>query len=115
MMKPSGVLINVARGQCVDEQALIDALRGGTIGGAALDVYEVEPLPLDSPLLEFDNVLLAPHNANSSPTAWERVHWNTLRFLLEGLGFELTGELEALVRRPIVRSPTDPPGKNHGK
>jgi len=103
-MKPTGVLINVARGLVVDEPALIDALQLGAIGGAALDVYEVEPLPLDSPLLKLDNVLLAPHNANSSPSAWERVHWNTLRMLLEGLGFELTDELIALVRRPIVRS-----------
>ena len=108
MMKPSGVLINVARGQCVDESALIDALQRGAIGGAALDVYEVEPLPLDSPLLKLDHVLLAPHNANSSPTAWERVHWSTLRFLLEGLGIEMTPELAALVSRPIVRSPVDP-------
>jgi D-3-phosphoglycerate dehydrogenase len=103
-MKPTGVLINVARGQCVDEPALVDALQRGVIGGAALDVYEVEPLPLDSPLLKLDNVLLAPHNANSSPVAWERVHWNTLRFLLEGLGFELTPELRALVKHPIVRA-----------
>jgi D-3-phosphoglycerate dehydrogenase len=88
----------------VDEPALVDALQRGVIGGAALDVYEVEPLPLDSPLLKLDNVLLAPHNANSSPVAWERVHWNTLRFLLEGLGFELTPELRALVKHPIVRA-----------
>jgi D-3-phosphoglycerate dehydrogenase len=103
-MKPTGVLINVARGLVVDEPALIDALQRGVIGGAALDVYEIEPLPLDSPLLKLDNVMLAPHNANSSPTAWERVHWNTLRMLLEGLGLQLTDELIALVRRPIVRS-----------
>lgn len=103
-MQPNGVLINVARGQVVDEPALVDALQRGAISGAALDVYEVEPLPLDSPLLKLDNVLLAPHNANSSPRAWERVHWNTLRFLLEGLGFELTDELASLVRQPIVRS-----------
>ncbi len=50
-------------------------------------MYEVEPLPPDSPLLQMDNVLLAPHNANSSPAAWERVHWNTVRNLLIGLGF----------------------------
>jgi D-3-phosphoglycerate dehydrogenase len=104
LMKPSGVLINVARGHIVDEPALVDVLQRGAIGGAALDVYEVEPLPLDSPLLRLNNVLLAPHNANSSPSAWERVHWNTLRMLLEGLGFEFTEELVALVRRPIVRS-----------
>lgn len=103
-MMPTGVLINVARGQVVDEPALVDALRRGAIGGAALDVYEVEPLPKDSPLLKLDNVLLAPHNANSSPSAWERVHWSTLRALLEGLGFEMSDELVSLVKRPIVRS-----------
>lgn len=102
-MKPNGVLINVARGQVVEEDALISALQRGDIGGAALDVYEVEPLPADSPLLKLDNVLLAPHNSNSSPSAWERVHWNTLRTLLEGLGFELDEELISLVKQPIVR------------
>ncbi len=90
MMKPSAVLINTARGPIVDEVALIAALQAGQIAGAALDVFEQEPLPADSPLLRMDNVLLAPHNANSSPTAWERVHWNTIRNLLEGLG--LSGE-----------------------
>jgi D-3-phosphoglycerate dehydrogenase / 2-oxoglutarate reductase len=49
-------------------------------------VFEAEPLPADSPLKKLDNVMLAPHNANSSPAAWERVHWNTLRNLLDGLG-----------------------------
>ena len=71
----------------VDEPALISALQNGRIAGAGLDVYEVEPLPLDSPFLKFDNVLLAPHNANSSPAAWERVHRNTIRNLIIGLGF----------------------------
>ncbi len=85
-MKPAAILINTARGAVVDEPALITALNEGTIGGAALDVFEVEPLPLDSPLLKMDNVLLAPHNANSSPAAWERVHWNTIKNLLDGLG-----------------------------
>jgi D-3-phosphoglycerate dehydrogenase len=86
LMKPDAVLINTARGPVVDETALVSALQNGVIAGAALDVYEQEPLPSTSPLLEMDNVLLAPHNANSSPAAWERVHWNTLRNLLEGLG-----------------------------
>ena len=88
MMKPTAVLINAARGPVVDEPALVHALRSGGIAGAALDVYEVEPLPADSPLLKMDNVLLAPHNANSSPAAWERVHRNTLRNLLDGLGID---------------------------
>jgi phosphoglycerate dehydrogenase-like enzyme len=60
-MKPSAYLINAARGPIVDEQALIDALRAGRLRGAGLDVFEQEPLPLDSPLIAMDNVILAPH------------------------------------------------------
>jgi len=86
MMKPNAVIINTARGPIVEEPALIHALQKGLIAGAALDVYENEPLPLDSPLMKMDNVMLAPHNANSSPAAWERVHWNTIKNLLNGLG-----------------------------
>ena len=85
-MKSTAILINTARGPIVDENALVAALRSGQIGGAALDVFEFEPLPKNSPLLKMDNVMLAPHNSNSSPTAWERIHWNTIRNLLEGLG-----------------------------
>jgi len=85
-MKPSAVLINTARGPIVHEAALIEALQAARLGGAALDVFEVEPLPLDSPLIKMDNALLAPHNSNSSPAAWERVHWNTIKNLFDGLG-----------------------------
>lgn len=85
-MKSDGVLINTSRGPIVDEQALVEALQAKQLAGAALDVFEVEPLPVDSPLLKMDNVMLAPHNSNSSPAAWERVHWNTIRYLLDGLG-----------------------------
>ena len=90
-MKPSAVLINTARGPIVEETALVAALRSGQVGGAALDVFEFEPLPKDSPLLKMDNVMLAPHNSNSSPTAWERIHWNTIKNLLEGLGIDAKG------------------------
>jgi D-3-phosphoglycerate dehydrogenase len=95
LMQPTTVLINTSRGPVVDQPALIRALQSGRIGGAALDVFEDEPLSPDSPLLALENVLLAPHNANSSPAAWERVHWNTLRNLFEGLGLEVPdpGEL----------------------
>jgi D-3-phosphoglycerate dehydrogenase len=84
-MLPGAVLVNCARGPVVDESALVAALEAGDLAGAALDVFEVEPLPQDSRLLTMDQVLLAPHNANSSPAAWEHVHWNTLRNLFLGL------------------------------
>jgi D-3-phosphoglycerate dehydrogenase len=90
LMKPVAVLINTARGPIVDEPALINALQSGQISGAGLDVFEVEPLSVDSPLVGMDNVLLAPHNSNSSPAAWERVHWNTIRNLLDGLNIATT-------------------------
>ncbi len=92
-VKPGAVLINTARGPIVDEPALIAALESGRLAGAALDVFEQEPLPADSPLRRMNQVLLAPHNANASPRAWERVHWNTLRNLIAGLGLPL-GPLE---------------------
>ena len=84
-MKPNAVVINTARGPIVDESALIEALQSRKIAGAAMDVFEIEPLPQDSPLLKMENVMLAPHNSNSSPAAWEKVHWNTIRNLLVGL------------------------------
>ncbi|MDP3726663.1 MAG: phosphoglycerate dehydrogenase [bacterium] len=84
-MKPSAYLINCARGPCVDEKALITALKAGKIAGAALDVFEEEPLPDDSPFRSMDNVLLAPHASNASRSAWEYVHHNTLNQLLDGL------------------------------
>ena len=91
LMKNTAVLINTARGPIVEEPALVAALRSGQVGGAALDVFEYEPLPKDSPLLKMDNVMLAPHNSNSSPTAWERIHWNTIKNLVTGLGLEYKG------------------------
>jgi D-3-phosphoglycerate dehydrogenase len=91
LLKSGAVLINTARGPIVHEPALIKALQDKRLAGAALDVFEVEPLPLDSPLMSMDNVMLSPHNSNSSPAAWERVHWNTIRNLLEGLGIPPEG------------------------
>jgi D-3-phosphoglycerate dehydrogenase len=85
LMKSNAYLINASRGPVVDEPALIRALQQNLIAGAALDVFEVEPLPDDSPLRKLDNCLFAPHNSNSSPKAWERVHASTIKNLLEGL------------------------------
>ena len=85
LMKDTAYLINTCRGPVVDEPELAQALQQGWIAGAALDVFEEEPLPADSPLRGLENCLLAPHNANSSPIAWRRVHENTIRNLIEGL------------------------------
>jgi len=67
------------------EPALADALRSGQIAGAALDVFETEPLAADSPLLALHNCLLAPHNSNSGRAAKKRVHESTIQNLLAGL------------------------------
>ena len=61
MMKPSAILVNVSRGPLIDEKAMIDALKNGRLGHAALDVYDREPLPADHPLRKMDNVTLSPH------------------------------------------------------
>jgi len=72
-MKPGAVLVNVSRGPVVVEAALIDALAGGHLGGAVLDVYESQPLPADSPLWGFDSVLLSPHVAGISADSMRRM------------------------------------------
>jgi phosphoglycerate dehydrogenase-like enzyme len=72
-MKPGAAFVNIARGQVVDEAALIAALRSGQIGFAALDVAEVEPLPPDSPLWDLPNVLISPHSASTVPSENARI------------------------------------------
>lgn len=61
LLKPTAYLVNIARGELIDEEALIRALQQKRIAGAGLDVFETEPLPVSSPLLELDNVILTPH------------------------------------------------------
>jgi phosphoglycerate dehydrogenase-like enzyme len=70
-MDTDAILVNVSRGQLVDENALIDALRDRRIGGAALDVFNDEPLPADSPFWTLPNVLITPHTAGWRPDHWD--------------------------------------------
>ncbi len=85
LMKPSAHLVNTSRGAVIDEAALAKFLSENRLAGAALDVFEVEPLPLTSPLRALGNCLLAPHNSNSSPNARRLVHEATVANLLRGL------------------------------
>jgi len=84
-MTPQACLINVSRGPLVDERALIRALRERQIGGAALDVFEEEPIPQDSELWDLNNLLITPHTAGLTEKLWDRhyllVHWNLQRYL----------------------------------
>jgi phosphoglycerate dehydrogenase-like enzyme len=72
VMKPEAYLINVGRGRQVNESALFEALRARRIAGAALDVFEHEPLPVDSPLWDLDNLLITPHTAGLTEKLWHR-------------------------------------------
>lgn len=87
-MKDSAYIINTARGPIVKEDDLIDALCEGVIAGAGLDVFEHEPLPVDSLLRKMNNTILSSHNSNSSPMHWQRVHENSIKMLLKGLDLE---------------------------
>ena len=88
-MKPSAMLVNVARGAVVDEAALVAALRQGRLAGAALDVFATQPLPPDHPFLGFDNVILTPHMAGITEESMARMGKGaaaeTLRVLAGGL------------------------------
>lgn len=88
LMKPGAILVNIGRGPVVEEDALIDALRSGRLRGAALDVFETEPLPRDSPLWDLDNVILSPHTAAQSIHENERI----VELFAENLRRYLAGE-----------------------
>lgn len=84
-IKSGSYLINMARGHLIDEPALIRSIEAGHLGGVALDVFEDEPLPGDSPLRRLPNVIISSHNSNSSVKYWEKVHLNTIRNCLMSL------------------------------
>ena len=95
-MKPTAILINTARGGIVDQPALAEALRDGTIAGAALDVTDPEPLPADDPLLEAPNLIVVPHIGSATRAARERMADLAVENLLAGLaGRPLPHEVHA--------------------
>jgi len=73
LLRPGAILVNIARGDVVDEAALVDALRAGRLRGAALDVLEQEPLPAESPLWDLPNVFVCPHSASTVAAENERI------------------------------------------
>jgi phosphoglycerate dehydrogenase-like enzyme len=87
-MRGSAWIINVSRGAVIEHDALFVACRDATIGGAAIDVWWEEPLPVSSAWWDLPNVILTPHRANSSPTLYQR----TLELFLENLGRFKTGQ-----------------------
>ena len=86
LMRPTARLVNVARGPLVDEAALIEALAERRLAGAALDVFEVEPLPADSPLRSFDSVILGSHNGSNTREGVRRTSRLAFDNLVAGLG-----------------------------
>jgi phosphoglycerate dehydrogenase-like enzyme len=90
LMKPTALLINTARGQLVDQQALYEALRDGTIAGAGLDVFEQEPIDPRDPVLSLPNVVLSPHTAGTTPEAL----LNGLHLCAANVGAFLDGRIQ---------------------
>ncbi|PYP36193.1 MAG: phosphoglycerate dehydrogenase [Gemmatimonadetes bacterium] len=99
LMKPTAVLVNTARGELVDEAALADALREKRIGGAAIDVFAVEPLPADAPLRTLERVILTPHLAASTAEAQERVSVEICGAVRDAL---LVGDLSFAINVPGI-------------
>lgn len=99
LMRPGAVLVNASRGPVVDEAALVFALESGHLGGAALDVFEVEPLAADSTLRRMDNVFLNPHVAGGTREARERMY----RIVADNIGRVLAGRAPVNVVNGVVK------------
>lgn len=102
LMKATAYLVNVARGELIDQAALVSVLRERRIAGAALDVFECEPLPADDSLIQLDNVILAPHLSCSTSDIWRA----TGRAMAEGMLRAACGEVpENVVNREVEERP----------
>jgi phosphoglycerate dehydrogenase-like enzyme len=88
LLRPGALFVNVGRGELVDEAALVRALASGHLGGAGLDVFEVEPLPPESPLWAMPNVIVTPHSSGTSSASRERA----CEIFVENLGRYVRGE-----------------------
>ena len=96
LMRRDALLINVARGPVVDQEALVHALSEGWIAGAALDVTDPEPLPRDHPLLTFKNLVITPHLGSATLRTRQRMSDMTMANLVAGLrGEPLPNEVKA--------------------
>jgi len=103
LLKASAYLINVARGSIVDQDALVDALRERRIAGAGLDVFTIEPLPANDPLLELDNVILTPHWSASTTDVWQA----TGKAMAEGMLRAARGEVpDHVVNQEVLSRPS---------
>ncbi|HLJ10591.1 MAG TPA: NAD(P)-dependent oxidoreductase, partial [Planctomycetaceae bacterium] len=102
LMKPRAYFVNIARGELVDEEALVESLRERRIAGAALDVFEREPLPADDPLIKLDNVILTPHWSASTRDVWRA----TGRAMIDGMLRAARGEIpDNVVNREVLDRP----------
>ncbi|MGZ2385170.1 hydroxyacid dehydrogenase [Rhizobium leguminosarum] len=97
-MKPAAILVNVSRGPVIDDAALIEALRDGRIGGAALDVFATQPLALDHPYFGFDNVIVTPHLAGLTEESMMRMGTGAASEALR----VINGDLPVNLRNPKV-------------
>ena len=101
LMKPTAYLVNISRGPIVDEAALIDALKCGAIAGAALDTFDVEPLPPDHPLLSLSNTILAPHNGYVTEESYRAFYTG----VVEDIQAFASGEPIRVINPEVLESP----------
>ncbi len=98
LMKPGAIFVNGARGRIVDQRALIEALRNGTIHGAGLDVFEDEPLPSDSPLPAMNNVVALPHIGSAT----HETRYAMARLAVDNIVAALTGKPQNVVNPAVL-------------